>query len=325
MAILIDTTTRIAVQTAFDGDKPRAALQLPVYASNTVAHVTLRGADGVGTGHWFLDSLPIFTTIADAVSSAKANTALIYAEPALAADAVVEAVHAGLPLVVLIAEDVPAEGRAQIRQALADSDTVLVGPGVPELVTPDGCQIGATPSYIFIHGKIGILSESGALSREVALQTSALGLGQSSVISLDRAPLSERTFIDCFKRFLDDEDTEGVVLLTDGSGQFEEASAALLAAEGCGKPVIVHIGAFRAASETLTAAVNAHDLAADVRESKVDALRRAGAIIVESPAQVGLTMKSALDERKFARRERLADSDFVTVMRRVEQEVYCAP
>ena len=111
MAILIDTESRIAVQTAFSGHTPPAALQLPVYASNTVAHVTPRGADGVGTGHWFLDSLPIFTTMADAATSAKANTALIYAEPALAADAVVEAVNAGLPLVVLIAENVPAEGR----------------------------------------------------------------------------------------------------------------------------------------------------------------------------------------------------------------------
>lgn len=325
MAILIDTASRIAVQTAFNGHKPRAALQLPVYASNTVAHVTPRGADGVGTGHWFLDSLPIFTTMADAATSAKANTALIYAAPALAADAVVAAILAGLPLVILIAEDVPAEGRARIRRALADTNTVLVGPGVPELVTPEGCQIGATPSYIFVRGKIGILSESGALSREAALQTSALGLGQSSVISLDHAPLSKRTFMDCFKRFLDDEETEGVVLLADGSGQLEAAAAALRATEGRGKPVIVHIGAPQTTGETPTAADNVHRLAANVCESKVDALRRAGAIIVESPACVGLAMKSALDERHSERRVRLAAVDFFSVMRQVEQEIYCAP
>ena len=324
MAILIDATTRIAVRTAFDGHRPRAALQLPVFASNTVAHVPSQDAGGPGTGHWFLDSLPVFPTLGEAAAAVRANAALIYASPEHAAEAVVEAIGAGFPLVVLISEDVHADGRAQIRRALAESKTVLVGPGAPELVTPDGCQIGATPSYIFVRGKIGILSGSGALSREAALQTSALGLGQSGIVSLDRAPLAERTFADCLQRFLDDGETEGIVLLTDGSGRLEETAAALLAAVGRGKPVVAHVGAPQAAPETPAVAGNVHPLAADVRESKLQALRGAGAVIVESPARIGLAMKSVLDQRESARRVRLAASDFVTVMRQVEEEMYCA-
>jgi len=309
MAILIDAGTRIAVRTAFEGCESRATLKLPVFASNAIAHVTRLGAEYAGADHWFLNSLPIFASIGDAVRRTKANTALIYAAPALAADAALEAIDAGLPLVVLIAEDVPAAGRVLVRQALADADTVLIGPGAPEMVTPDGCQIGATPSYIFARGKIGILSESGALAREAALQTSALGLGQSSVISLDRAPLSERTFIHCLERFLDDDETEAVVLLTDGNGQIEEAAAAHLAVAARRKPIVAHIGAPQAESEM----------------SGVAALRGAGVTIVESPVRIGVAVKTVLDSRDSARRERLAASDFVTVMRRVEQEMYCAP
>lgn len=308
MAILIDAGTRIVVQTAFEARTPRAPLKLPVYASNAVAHVTHRGAAHAGADHWFLNSLPVFTSIGEAVARAKANAALIYAAPALAAGAVLAAIDAGLSLVVLISEDIPADGRALIRDALADADTVLVGPGAPDLVTPDGCQIGATPSYIFARGRIGILSESGALAREAALQTSALGLGQSSVISLNRSPLSERTFIHCLKKFLDDDETDGIVLLTDGNGQIEKAVAAHLAAEGRSKPIVAHTGAPQAASETTVAA----------------ALRSAGVTIVESPARIGVAVKSVLDGRETVRRERLAAADFVTVMRRVEQEIYCA-
>jgi succinyl-CoA synthetase alpha subunit len=309
MAILIDVGTRIAVQTAFEGYESRSILKMPVYASNTVAHVTSRGTGYAGADHWFLNSLPIFASMGEAVARAKANAALIYAAPALAVGAVLAAIDAGVPLVVLIAEDVPAEGRALIRAALADTDTVLVGPGAPELVTPDGCQIGATPSYIFARGRIGILSESGALAREAALQTSALGLGQSSVISLNRTPLSEGAFIHCLKQFLDDGETDSIVLLTDGNGQIETAVAALLVAEGHSKPIVAHIGAPPAATEA----------------SAVAALRDAGVTIVESPARIGVAVKTALDGRDSERRVRLAASDFVTVMRQVEQEIYGAP
>ena len=308
MAILIDAETRIVVQTAFEANAPRAALKLPVYASNAVAHVTRRGAAYAGADHWFLNSLPVFASIGDAVARAKANAALIYAAPTLAAGAVLAAIDAGLSLVVLIAEDIPADGRILIRDALADADTVLVGPGASELVTPDGCQIGATPSYIFARGRIGILSESGALAREAALQTSALGLGQSSVISLNRSPLSERTFIHCLKRFLGDDETDGIVLLTDGNGQIEKAAAAHLAAEGCSKPIVAHTGALETASGA----------------ASVAALRGAGVTIVDSPARIGMAVKSVLEGRDSVRRERLAAADFVTVMRRVEQEIYCA-
>lgn len=326
MSILIDATTRIAVQTAFQGRKPFAPLHVPVYASNAVAHVTSRGADEAGTGHWYLDSLPIFGTMGEAVAAVKANAALIYADPSLASDAVIQAIDAHLPLVILVAEEVSAEDRARIRATLADSDTVLIGPGAPELVSPDGCQIGATPSYIFARGKVGILSESGALSREVALQTTALGLGQSSVVSLDPTPLSERTFIDCLKRFLDDEETEGLVLLTDGSGQLEDAIAALLATEGHGKAVVMHVGGSQTTSAAPVMVPNTiHRLEVDSRESKLATLRGTGAVIVERPARIGVAMKSMLDQRDVARRGRLAASDFITVMRRVEQEIYCTP
>ncbi len=319
MAILIDATTRIVVRTAFNGRTPRAELALPVYATNAVAHVPSRPADGLGAGHWFLDTLPVFASIGDAVRRARANAALIFAEPALAAGAVLEATDAGVRLVVLVAEDVPAEGRALVSQALAGADTVLVGPGAAELVTPDGCQIGATPSYIFARGRIGILSESGALAREAALQTTALGLGQSSVVSLDRAPLSERTFIGCLKRFLDDEETDAVVLLTDGSGPMERAAAALLKAEGRSKPIIAHVSVRPAAAGTEQSFVDG------ACASEAEVLRAAGAAIVDSPAHIGVAVKSMLDWRKSARRVRLAASDFVTVMRRVEQEIYGAP
>lgn len=325
MSILIDATTRIAVQTAFEGRKPFAPFHVPVYASNAVAHVTSKGADEAGTGHWYLDSLPIFGTMGEAVTTVKANAALIYADPSLASDAVIQAIDAHLPLVILVAEEVSAEDRARIRAALADSNTVLIGPGAPELVSPDGCQIGATPSYIFARGKVGILSESGALSREVALQTTALGLGQSSVVSLDPTPLSARTFIDCLKRFLDDEETEGLVLLTDGSGQLEDAIAALLATEGPSKAVVMHIGGSPTTSAPVTVPDTIHRLEVDSRESKLATLRGTGAVIVERPARIGVAIKSMLDQRDVARRGRLAASDFITVMRRVEQEIYCTP
>jgi succinyl-CoA synthetase alpha subunit len=262
--------------------------QMVEYGTNVVGGVT------PGKGGTTHEGIPVFNTVADAVKEAGANASVIYVPPSFAADAVMEAADAGIPVVVCITEGIPTLDMVKVREYLRDRPTRLIGPNCPGIISPGKCKIGIMPGHIHREGNIGVVSRSGTLTYEAVGQLTALGLGQSSAIGIGGDPIVGTTHVDALRLFQADDETTGIVMIGEIGGSAEEEAAAF-AKQNVTKPIVAfiagqtappgrrmgHAGAIIAGGKGTAA-------------EKMKALSEAGIHVVKSPAEIGQAMKAAL-------------------------------
>jgi succinyl-CoA synthetase alpha subunit len=288
MSILVNKNTRVVTQGITGSTGQFHTRACKEYGTQMVAGVT------PGKGGSDFEGIPIFDTVADAVKQTGANASVIYVPPPFAADAILEAVDAGVELVVCITEGIPVTDMVRVKRAMAGKKVRLVGPNCPGVITPGECKIGIMPGYIHKAGKIGVVSRSGTLTYEAVHQLTALGLGQSTCVGIGGDPVKGMEFIDVLELFQNDPGTEGIIMLGEIGGTAEEAAAEFVK-KNVTKPVAGFIGGQTAPKGKRMGHAGAiisggQGTAAD----KIRAFEAAGIRVAKSPAELGVTMKAAL-------------------------------
>jgi succinyl-CoA synthetase alpha subunit len=291
LSVLVDKNTRLIVQGITGKEGSFHTKQMVEYGTNVVGGVT------PGKGGSKHEGIPVFNTVADAVNETGANASVIYVPPPFAADAIMEAAAAGVPLVVCITEGIPAMDMVKVKEYLSGTQTRLIGPNCPGVISPGKCKIGIMPGHIHREGRIGVVSRSGTLTYEAVGQLTALGLGQSTAIGIGGDPIIGTTHTDALALFQQDDETDGIIMIGEIGGSAEEEAAAF-AKENVTKPIVAfiagqtappgrrmgHAGAIIAGGKGTAA-------------EKMAALEDAGIRVVKSPADIGAAMKDALGSR----------------------------
>jgi succinyl-CoA synthetase alpha subunit len=288
LSVLVDKNTRLVVKGITGKEGTFHTRQMVEYGTNVVGGVTPGKG---GTQH---EGIPVFNTVADSVKEADANASVIYVPPAFAADAIMEAADAGIPVVVCITEGIPTLDMVKVREYLLDKPTRLIGPNCPGIISPGKCKIGIMPGHIHREGNIGVVSRSGTLTYEAVGQLTALGLGQSTAIGIGGDPIVGTTHVDALRLFQADEETEGIVMIGEIGGTAEEEAAAF-AKDNVTKPVVAFIAGQTAPPGRRMGHAGAIIAGGKgTATEKMKALSDAGIHVVKSPADIGTAMKEAL-------------------------------
>jgi succinyl-CoA synthetase alpha subunit len=288
MSILVDKKTRLVVQGITGSEGSFHTQQIMEYGTKVVAGVT------PGKGGTDFNGIPIYNTVSEAVLERNANTSVIFVPPAFAADAILEAAVSGIKIIVCITEGIPAKDMVKVYNSIKNKDVVLVGPNCPGVISPGKAKVGIMPGFIHKKGNVGVVSRSGTLTYEAVKQLTDVKLGQSTCVGIGGDPVIGSKFIDIIKLFNDDPDTDGIVMIGEIGGSAEE-EAALYIKKNVSKPVVGFIaGRTAPPGRRMGHAGAIISGGKGTAAEKMSAMKKAGIKVVESPAEIGSTMKKEL-------------------------------
>lgn len=294
MSILVDKKTRLVVQGITGGEGSFHTKQMIEYGTKVVAGVT----PGKGGTKFEENDIPIYNTVHEAVLNQKANTSVIFVPPAFAADAILEAVNAGIKIIICITEGIPTNEMLQVFNSIKEKDVVLIGPNCPGVISPGQGKVGIMPGFIHKKGNIGVVSRSGTLTYEAVKQLSDLNIGQSSCVGIGGDPIIGSQFAKILKFFNEDPETHGVIMIGEIGGSAEEEGAAYVK-KFMTKPVVGFIaGRTAPPGRRMGHAGAIISGGKGTADEKMKVMKSAGIKVVDSPADIGITMKKALESWK---------------------------
>ena len=285
MSVLVDKNSKVIVQGFTGSEGSFHAQQMIEYGTNVVGGVT------PGKGGQTHLNLPVFNTVSDAVKDAGANISIIFVPPAFAADAIMEAADAGIKVIVTITEGIPVNDMIKVQEYLKGRDCTMIGPNCPGVMTPEGAKVGIMPGFIFKKGRIGIVSKSGTLTYEAVDQITKAGMGQSTAIGIGGDPIIGTSMQEAIEMLMNDEDTDGIVMIGEIGGQMEPDAARWIKESGNKKPVVGFIAGDTAPKgRTMGHAGAIVGGSEDTAAAKKKIMKECGIHVIDSPASIGVKM-----------------------------------
>lgn len=292
MPIIINKNTRLLVQGITGSEGSFHTSQMVEYGTKVVAGVT------PGKGGTEFQGVPVFNTVEEAVKIQKANTSVIFVPPAFAADAILEAANAGIKYIICITEGIPTNDMLKVYDSIRNKEVILVGPNCPGVISPGIAKVGIMPGFIHKKGNIGVVSRSGTLTYEAVKQLTDVNLGQSTCVGIGGDPVIGSRFIDVIKMFNEDPDTEGIVMIGEIGGSAEEEAAEFIK-KNVKKPVVGFIaGRTAPPGRRMGHAGAIISGGKGTASEKMAAMKKAGILVIESPADIGTTMLKAIEKLK---------------------------